>query len=310
MLALRVTKITPLTDRITEFHFENATGGALPTWSAGAHVDFETPQGVRSYSLLRWPDETPEFYRIAVQREETGDGGSVAMHALSEGQEIAAEVPKNDFELLNQGRPIALLAGGIGITPLISMAAALTEQGRDFVLHYAGRREDQMAYLTELSGTLGSKLTTYFDDRNPIGLAELVPSLKEHSIYICGPQGMIETARDLAETAGISSEHIHVELFTSAASTSADAAFQVELASSGQIVEVREDQTIIEALELAGVDVMYDCQRGDCGICQTDVIDGVPDHRDVVLSQSERSGGKVMQICVSRALSPRLVLDL
>ena len=167
-----------------------------------------------------------------------------------------------------------------------------------------------MAYLTELNGTLGSKFSAYFDDRNPIGLAELVPSLKEHSIYICGPQGMIETARDLAETACISSEHIHVELFTGAASTSADTAFQVELASSGQIVEVRENQTIIEALELAGVDVMYDCQRGDCGICQTDVIDGVPDHRDVVLSQSERSGGKVMQICVSRALSPRLVLDL
>lgn len=312
--ALIVKKTEPVTDRVRLFELAAADGGALPAYRAGAHLDFEVAGvGTRSYSLVDFetPGDAPMSYRIAVQREEGGDGGSIAMHKLTVGDRIVASAPKNDFSLRGDGAPALLLAGGIGVTPIISFATELSRRNAPFAFHYATRSEGVCAFKAQLAERFSDHLSLWFDDADPIDLEALVGAAGAAThIYCCGPRGMIEAVRELADAAGLPKEQVHFELFTSPAGDGGDQAFEVEIASTGQVFEVPAGQTIIDVLEANGVDVMYDCQRGDCGICQTDVISGVPDHRDVVLSEAERASGKVMQICVSRAVSPRLVLDL
>ncbi|GAB2208486.1 PDR/VanB family oxidoreductase [Roseibium sp. ROS1] len=303
--------VEPETDQIRVFRFRAEAGGSLPGYEPGAHVKFDLgPLGEREYSLIDWP-ETDDLYTVAVQREESGQGGSKAMHALSAGQTISVSEPKNDFPLAEDVPHVLLLAGGIGITPLISMATRLKSQDRSFELHYSARSAVRMGFADKLKNAFGDSARFYLDDTDPLDLAALMKAQPSGThLYICGPKGMIDAARAAAIAAGLAEEAVHVELFTSPQAQSGDAAFEVEVHSTGQVVTVAPDQTIIQALEDAGLDVMYDCQRGDCGICQTDVISGTPDHRDVVLSDAEKASGKVMQICVSRAKSARLVLDL
>ena len=308
-MKLTLKSVQKLTDQISEFNFETPSDAAH-AWAAGSHVELETLAGLRSYSLIRWPNETINHFRFAVKCEQPGMGGSQAMHNLRGGDVINAKDVRNNFELVDQTCPILLLAGGIGITPIISMAAELHEKNHPFQLHYAVRNAESAAYTDELMHYFGDRFHLYLDDTNPIDLNDLITTNTDHAFYICGPQGMLNAARSLAEDAKIPASKIHVELFANTESETGNTPFEVEIASTGQIVSVAANQTIVEALEEAGVDVMYDCQRGDCGICATDVIAGVPDHRDVVLSEAERNSNSVMQICVSRALSERLVLDL
>lgn len=314
---LRVAAITPLTDRIAAFDLVADDASALPAlepdWQAGAHIRVALPGGGdRAYSLIRFPDDdAARRYRIAVQREEDGKGGSKFMHGLAVGDRLSITPPKCDFPLTQA--PALLLAGGIGITPMISMASALQDAGIAFDLHYCGRSRGVMAYTQALQTALGGALHLHCDDDPATApdLAALVAGLgPDRHLYICGPRGMIDAARTHAETAGVKPDRVHVELFNNDSASDGDTAFEVELASTGQVFTIPPGRSIIEVLEAAGVDLIHDCQRGDCGICQTDVISGTPDHRDVVLTEAERASGKVMQICVSRAKSPRLVLDL
>lgn len=299
------------TDLISVFRFAAADGSELPAYEPGAHVDFDLgPAGTRSYSLIDWPQVSGTF-DVAVQREDEGQGGSKAMHALAAGQELSASGPKNDFPLAGNPGFSLLLAGGIGITPLISMATRLQRDGLPFELHYTARTASRMGFADSLRTAFGAAVKLYFDDAEPIDLAALLKARPGGAdVYVCGPKGMIDAVRSAASDAGLPDGSVHVELFTSPEQQDGDTSFEVEVRETGQVVTVAPGQTIIEALEDAGLDVMYDCQRGDCGICQTDVISGEPDHRDVVLSDAEKASGKVMQICVSRARSARLVLDL
>ena len=310
MPAYRIAQKHVLTDRIAAFALAPLRGCA-PQWSAGAHVDIDLGgAGTRSYSLIHWPGQPRHMLHIAVQAEPDGQGGSLAMHALEVGTEIDVSDPKNSFALQPTAKPIALLAGGIGVTPLISMATELSATGTDFVFHYTGRSAAVMGYLPDLKAQFADRLTCHTDDAAPMDLVATVTALKDHAFYICGPKGMIDAARSAAEAAGVPSNDIHVELFASPDAGGEDTGFEVELAASNAVVSVAPGQSIIQALEAAGHDVMYDCQRGDCGICQVDVLDGTPDHRDVVLSDAEKASGKVMQICVSRSKTARLVLDI
>lgn len=300
------------TDRIVELVFRAKDGAGLAEYAPGAHLRFALGAlGDRAYSLVDPAPCTEGTCRVAVQLEPDGTGGSQAMHALQPGDVIAAEGPKNDFAL--GANPALLLAGGIGVTPLMSMAQALVAQGRACRMVYAGRSRAQMAYVGDLEALLGDALQLHCDAEAG-GVVDLATHLRDlppsWDIYICGPRPMIAAGRAAAEAAGIAPERVQVELFESAATETGDQPFEVEIASTGAVVTVAADQTIVEALEEAGVDVMYDCQRGDCGICQVDVLEGVPDHRDVVLSDSEKAAGQVMQICVSRARTPRLKLDI
>ena len=310
---LRVMRIRPLTARISEFTLAAPQGGALPDWDAGAHIRVDVDGGDRAYSLIAWDDArtAPGQFTIAVQKEEDGAGGSKFMHTLKEGDEVQVAAPKCDFSV-TPGAQAVLLAGGIGITPMISMAAALRAQGTPATLHYAGRSRDAMAYADELADMLGGDLHIHCDDDDSaLDLDALIAEVGERHLYICGPKGLHDAARSRAEAAGIPADRVHVELFDNgSAGQEGDQPFEVEIASTGQTFTVPPGKTIIEVLEEGGIDLIYDCQRGDCGICQTDVIEGTPDHRDVVLSDAEKAEGKVMQICVSRAKSERLVLDL
>lgn len=299
-----------VTDRISTFRFGLAGESALPDWTAGAHVELTLQDGtMRPYSLISWTAEVsgPRDYTIAVQREEAGTGGSIAMHALEVGAKVTVSAPKNDFPL-DTGAPAVLLAGGIGITPMISMASSLTARGAPFAFHYAGRSADLMAFRSEVQSQFGAQIHCD-DDNSALDLDAIITNLADAHLYVCGPRGMIDAARAKAESAGIDPARVHFELFESASAQDGDSPFEVEI-NDGQVFTIPVGATIIEVLEEAGVDVMYDCQRGDCGICQCDVLEGIPDHRDVVLSDTERAAGEVMQICVSRAKSPRLKLDI
>ena len=305
----RIEQKIALTEQISEFVL--IPEAKLPDWEPGAHVDVALgPLGTRSYSLISWPGTIDAGFRIAVQREEAGDGGSKAMHALGVGDLLHLSAPKNDFAWRGGSEPVLLLAGGIGVTPLISMATSLYEAGRGFAFHYAGRSRSVMAYLPALQRAFGSSLALHPDDEAPLDLNGLCQTHADNRIYICGPSGLIEAARNAAVAVGVPADRIHVEVFQAPAEDAADRPFEVEVSSSGRVFTIPPGQSIIDVLEQAGVDLIHDCQRGDCGICQVDVLSGKPDHRDVVLSQAEKDSGKVMQICVSRAFSDRLVLDI
>ena len=312
-LLLRLAGAEMATDRIRVMTFEAADGSDLPEWSAGAHVDFDLGTlGTRSYSLIDWPKgRNTAHYVVAVQREEPGEGGSAAMHKLAVGDTIPAEAPKNDFELRDHPGPALLLAGGIGVTPMISMATALQAAGREYRFIYAGRTASAMAFREDIPAAFVEAVAFHMDDGDSLDLVALMQTLTPDThLYICGPRGMIDAAREAAVAAGHAGDQIHIELFTSSAEAKGDSAFEVEMASTGDVYTIPPGKSIIDVLEDAGHDLIYDCQRGDCGICQTDVISGEPDHRDVVLSDAEKASGKLMQICVSRAKSARLVLDL
>lgn len=314
MLNLQLIDAHDVTNEIRLMKFQDVSSKSLPSYSAGAHIEFELSGiGARAYSLINWKsiDGYPKIYEIAVQLEDDGDGGSQVMHQIDIGTTLKATKPGNNFSLSQGSAEVLLLAGGIGVTPLISMATQLKKDHRSFQFHYCGRTQNRMGFKDRLEASFRPHISFHFDDIAPLDLGKV---MKEKplgtAIYICGPKGMIEAARTAADDAGHSSELIHVELFSKPEGVSEDTAFEVEIQSSGEVFVIPPGQSIIDVLGTAGKDILYDCQRGDCGICQTNVISGIPDHRDVVLSEADRKQGHVMQICVSRAKSARLVLDL
>jgi len=287
--------------------------GAAPPWQAGAHVRVALPDGGdRPYSLMALPGLPGDALALGVLREEASTGGSQFMHALKVGDIVKASAPVNNFHLHEGSAPALLFAGGIGITPVLSMAAELAARGSPYRLHYAGRTQGLLAFLPQLRDICAKGLSVHYDsDESRLNIAAALGDAGANAhVYVCGPSGMIDAVKAGALAAGVSADRIHYELFKADQPSSPDTPFEVELKSTGQVVRVSAGQTIIQALEAAGLDVLYDCQRGDCGICQCGVIEGVPDHRDVILSDDERASNKVMQICVSRAKSQRLVLDL
>lgn len=317
-LRLKVIAAEALTPQIRTLAFAAEDGGALPAYSAGAHIRVQLSNGdERPYSLVnavpvKGATTAPTTYRVGVRLEEGSEGGSSYMHSLEVGDALTASGPKNDFKLVNSEAPAVLVAGGIGVTPIISMAAELLAEDRPFRFHYTGRTRSLMAFIDDIDAVCGNALTVYCDDSDTrIDLKALVAGCDTAShIYVCGPRGMIEAAREIAHDAGFAKDHVHFELFDKPEKSGGDQSFEVEISSTGQIFTIPPGKSIIEVLEAAGVELMYDCQRGDCGICQTTVLEGVPDHRDVILTDDERAANDVMQICVSRAKSPKIVLDL
>lgn len=317
MLTLTVADTVEETDLVRSLRLVAADGAPLPAFTAGAHIRLTMPDGTdRPYSLVVTTDpaeaSAPAHYRLGVRRDDAGAGGSRHMHALSVGDTLTATLPRNDFALRSASGPALLIAGGIGITPIASMAAALKAGGADYRLHYAGRSQGALAFLDELQAAHADRLSVHYDDDgSAIDLAGLIAADGGRSqIYVCGPRGMIEAVRECASGQGYAKDRVHFELFAAAATGAADESFEVELSSTGQVFNIPPGASIIDVLETGGVDLIYDCRRGDCGICQTRVIAGIPDHRDVILTEAERATNSIMQICVSRARSKRLVLDI
>jgi vanillate O-demethylase ferredoxin subunit len=311
-LRLKVQSVAAQTPFIRSLVF-GVEGGGVPPWQAGAHIRVSLPNGEdRPYSLMALPDLPEGTLALGVLREQQSTGGSQFMHALKVGDVVAATGPVNNFRLHEGRSPALLFAGGIGITPILSMAAELKVQGIPYRLHYAGRTDGLLAFLPQLRAICNDALRIHYD--NDDSRLDIAAALKEapanSHFYVCGPAGMIDAVKAAARAADIAADRIHYELFKAQLPSSQDKSFEVELRSTGQVISVAAGQTIIQALEATGLDILYDCQRGDCGICQCGVIAGEPDHRDVILSDDEKASNKVMQICVSRAKSERLVLDL
>jgi len=310
-LKLKVQSFAAETPSVRSLVF-GVEGGALPQWQAGAHIRVSLPSGGdRPYSLMDLPDLPEGTLALGVLREQASTGGSQFMHALQVGDVVKATAPVNNFSLHAGPSPAILFAGGIGITPILSMAAELKARGIPYRVHYAGRTRGHLAFLPQLRAITEALFVHYDSDESRLNIAAALESVPEDShVYVCGPAGMIDAVKASALARDVPTQRIHYELFKAETPACSNTPFDVELRSTGQVVRVEADQTIIQALDQAGLEVLYDCRRGDCGICQCGVVSGIPDHRDVILSDDERASNKVMQICVSRAKSERLVLDL
>ena len=235
------------------------------------------------------------------------------MHGLKTGDRLTISPPANNFPLRAGAGEVVLVAGGIGVTPLLTMACELSAAKRPFTFYYAGRSRSELAFLGEIERLAGASATIHADDEAGrfFDLEGLMTRLApDVPLYLCGPLPMIEAAIALAKRMNWPQGRLHFEIFTAPEEKSGDASFEVELKSSGRVYEIPAGKTILDVLLEAGEDPMHDCKRGDCGICQTTVIEGIPDHRDYILSESEKASNKVMQICISRAKTKRLVLDL
>jgi len=299
---------------ICSFELVAVDGRPLMPFSAGAHIDVHLPDGlVRQYSLCNDPREQNR-YLIAVLRDPKSRGGSAGMHGLEQGQAIGISDPKNHFPLVHEAKRSLLVAGGIGITPILCMAERLANTQAAFELHYATRSAVRTAFAQRLeNASFSSQVWIYHDDdagKPDIAGVFATPSADTH-VYICGPTGFMEAMLAKARSAGWPESALHREYFAaSPIDTSADGSFEVQIASSGKVLRVAADQSVTAALALAGIDVPVSCEQGVCGTCVTRVIDGVPDHRDMYLTPDEQSKGDQFTPCCSRAKSARLVLDL
>lgn len=300
-------------------------GAPLPPFTAGAHIRVQVlPDGGagewRHYSLVDL-DPTldspaaPTRYLLGVRLESAGRGGSRWMHGLVPGEQITAEVPRNDFPLGSHAGCAVLVAGGIGVTPLSAMAIARRRAGLPVRMVYAGRARAQLAFLEPLQRQLGKALQVHADDETgrPLDIEALLDACAADDVlYVCGPRPLLDALLAGSARRGWARERVRFELFSAPQAQDGDQGFDVLLQRSGRTVRVDATQSILECLEAAGCDPLFDCRRGECGVCAVDVLeaDGGIDHRDHVLTDSEKVGNKVIQICVSRSRGPRLVLDL
>lgn len=322
-LALVISGIRQLTPRVRAYELRAPDGGKLPPVTPGAHIDIPVRlasvsadakhlDSTRRYSITHCANEG-DSYEIAVQREDAGRGGSAAVHRdFHLGMTLHCGAPGNDFALHSDERPAVFIAGGIGITPINSMALALSRRGHNLALHYAARSLRDAALAAPLHTVLGKAMTLYLDDAGvKLDLASIVSQAPDHAVfYVCGPGTLIDAVRTAARDAGISEDRVRFERFAAPAVLAADKALRVILQRSSKVVEVNASQSILDAVQAAGVDAPAACRAGNCGTCAVKVLAGEPDHRDSSLSIAERERAGLMCICVSRATTPVLTLDL
>lgn len=316
-LSVRVTRKWTEAQDICALELMAQPGQSLPAFSAGSHIDVQLPGGfTRSYSLCNDPLEEHR-YVIGVLRDPASRGGSVAVHDLIKtGQTLQISAPKNHFALQHDATRHLLLAGGIGITPLLCMAERLAKIGADFELHYCTRNRHKTAFLDHINeSAFASCAHMHFDDGasdQKLNLAGLLaaPTPGQH-LYVCGPKGFMDAVLGSARANGWPEAQLHYEFFAAEVVHSADeASFEVQLASTGAVIPVAGGQTVLQALSAAGVDVPFACEQGVCGTCLTRVLQGVPDHKDSYLTPEEQAANDQFLPCCSRAKTARLVLDL
>ncbi|MFG1466662.1 cytochrome P450/oxidoreductase [Xanthobacter sp. DSM 24535] len=298
---VRVAAAWRETDDVLALALEDPAGHDLPGWSAGAHIDLIAGPFERKYSLCGDPADRSR-YLIAIKREDAGRGGSANIHAnVKVGDTLRIRGPKNHFRLDEEVRQAVLIAGGIGITPILAMADRLKAAGRDYAIHYAGRAASAMALVGRAQRDHGAALHLYpAADGRRLDLAAVLVAAPDADVYACGPERMLD-ALDTLMTGR--RDRLHMERFAAA-----DAAldlrdaepFEVELRDSGLSLDVSADRTLLQALRAAGIDVPSDCEEGLCGSCEVHVLAGEVDHRDKVLSAAERAGNARMMSCCSR----------
>jgi ferredoxin-NADP reductase len=310
---LVITNTEVVADAVKVLTLADPLGGALPRWTAGAHIDLElTPSLVRQYSLCGDPEDEARW-QVAVLRDPNSRGGSEFVHrSLAGGAMVDVRGPRNGFPLVDADHYL-FVAGGIGITPILPMIRSVGAAGRDWQLHYGARRLDTMAFREDLVRH-GDRVRLYPEETHglmPIG-SLLSPSRADTAVYCCGPEALLRAVED--GCAPWPHAALHVERFHAgpgaAESDRSAEPFEVHLQQSQRTLVVPPGKTILEVVEEAGVEVLSSCRTGTCGTCEIDVLDGVPDHRDSILTEAERESGDVIIICSSRSCSARLVLDL
>lgn len=315
-IEVKVANRTCEADGICSYELVRTDGQALPPFEAGAHIDVHLAGNlVRQYSLCNAPGETHR-YLIGVLRDTDSRGGSQAMHDhVDLGSVLQISEPKNHFPLVEAKRTL-LLAGGIGVTPILAMAETLAAKGAAFEMHYCARSPEKAAFKERLAGCgFAAQVQFHYDSGEAAQKLDLPALLArpepDTHVYVCGPQGFIDYVLGTARAQGWPQAQLHVEYFSAAAvDTSGDQAFDVKLASSGKVVTVPAGKTVIKVLEEQGVVIPYSCEEGVCGTCLTRVLEGVPDHRDMYLTEEEQAANDQFTPCCSRAKTPLLVLDL
>lgn len=310
---VRVARKWPVATDIAGFELVPLNSD-LPTFQAGAHIDVHLPNGlVRQYSITNGPGQT-DAYVIGVKREPESAGGSRCLHDdVREGDVLAISEPRNNFPLRRDAEKTLFIAGGIGVTPLLSMARAMHHSDLPFELHYFAQDRGHLAF-TDVLDTLGDALHPHIGhDAEATGekLEQLLSGYQPyHQLYVCGPVPMLEATRSTAARCGWPDEAVHFEYFKNVNPIDDSSSFEVALARSVMTLQVPAGKSILEVLREHGVSVPSSCEQGACGTCMAVVLEGEPDHQDVHMSDAEKVRGDRILTCVSRAKSPRLVLDI
>jgi vanillate O-demethylase ferredoxin subunit len=311
-----VRKATEAMD-ISTFELVNIDDRPLPAFSAGSHIDVHLPNGLtRQYSLCNDPSEGHR-YLIGVLRDAASRGGSQAMHEqVKEGDVLHVSAPKNHFPLAHEATHSVLMAGGIGVTPILCMAERLAVTGASFEMHYCTRSPKRTAFRERIAAsTFSSRVYFHFDDgpeSQKLQLNRLLTPMRPGvHLYVCGPKGFMDWLLEAARAAGWPAQRLHYEFFGAQILKSEDdASFEVKLASTGKVVVVPKDKTVVQALAAVGVEIATSCEQGVCGTCLTRILEGEPDHKDTYLTPEEQMANDQFTPCCSRSNSAVLVLDL
>lgn len=322
-LHVQVSRITTVAQEVIALEIRAGEGYVLPPFTAGAHIDLELPAPdatghfmLRQYSLCNDPSERGR-YVVAVGRDANSRGGSAWLHEqLREGDSVRISAPRNHFQLVEDAAQTVLVAGGIGITPLLAMARRLSALKRSWMLYYCARSPERAAFLQELKELPGTVIPVFdgVPGGRPIDLhAVLAQVPSDAHLYCCGPTSLMEAFE--AAAAGRPAHHVHVEWFKprpteAGSSVDADGAFEVRLARTGKTLTIPAGRSILDVLIDARVDVQHSCCDGVCGTCETRVLEGIPDHRDSVLFGEDAKRTDRMMVCISRSRGPSLTLDL
>lgn len=290
----------------------------LPPFDAGAHLDIKLPSGLlRQYSLCRLQSDQ-RYYEIAVLKDPKSRGGSKEMHRLAIGDRVEISEPKNHFSLVNPSKKTLLIAGGIGVTPLLPMAQVLKRQGTPFTFHYCAKSPETAAFAKALQqGSFAENMVFHFSQSPESGRMNvqqvLAKSIDDTDLYVCGPAEFITDILEQARLLGWREEALHREFFAAPSvdnNALTNNAFTVKIASTGQQFAVSAEQSIAEVLDKNGIFLPISCGSGVCGTCQTKVLAGEPEHRDVFLTAQEQQRGQLIMPCCSRAKTDSLTLDL
>ena len=316
VLNLQVKDIVKQSEKIKVFRLTAKDGASLPAFEAGAHLPIDVKISAkntvqRHYSIISSSHDN-RFYDIAVRQEKQGRGGSNYLHSqLKIGDVLVAKSPANDFSLTSQGKHHVLIAGGIGITPILAMLKVLSENGESYELHYSVKTSADLAFKDEITRLTKGEAHFYITqgvNGNRLNLPSLLATEnKANHVYVCGPLNMIEAIKDTAENNSWQPSHIHYESFGSSVQRK-DKAIEVNLKKSGKVIVINPKETILDGLLAAKIAVPFECKRGECGMCATDYTEGTVDHRDVYLTKKEKAHS--LCVCVSRATSSAITLNL
>lgn len=317
MIEVMVTSRRLEAEDIYSYELARNDGLPLPAFAAGAHVDVEVAPGVlRQYSLC--PSQHEQRYVIGVLKDPASRGGSVAMHEnVQEGTTLKISEPRLLFPLAHDAKRSLLFAGGIGVTPILSMAERLQSAGSDFQLHYCARSQSRMAFRQQiLDSSFAARAHMHFDDgaaQQQLDARQVIGSPDDAvHLYVCGPAGFMQHIISTAQALGWAEANIHREYFAPPENTSnaVDGSFEVMISSTGQVLQIPAGRACVDVLNEANLGIPVSCEQGVCGTCLVRVLEGTPEHRDLFLTDAEHQKNDQFTPCCSRSLSGRLVLDL